>query len=878
MSRNTFFTAGVLCTAAVISFAISPRLLGQAAPGQSTTDEKTEKTEKTEEVVKLSPFIVESEETGDYAANSTLAGTRVRTDLKDVAASISVVTKQFLQDTAVRNAQDLLVYTPSTEVGGIRGNFSGIAGQKVPNESKLLANPSTNNRVRGLDAADSTRDYFLTDIPWDSFNTGRIDLQRGPNSILFGVGSPAGIINASINDASYKTAYKVENSIDEYGSLRNVGDFNQVLVPNQLAVRVSLLDDRQKFQQKPAFLDQSRVYAALRYDAKLFGEGNLTTIRIKYEDGRVNSNYPRSIPPNDRITPWFGDPYNKATIDTNKYGFGSLAANNPAVTLWKPGGNLIFQGLASTVDVRSWYNGANAAGTLPTFSNNPTTVMVGMINAGIKGLNSQAYRPFAIAPYSIMANATLPGGSFYLDKVLTDSTVFNFFDNLLDGPNKHEWQDWDALNIDLQQSFFKNRLAFDFTYDKQSFLLGQVSWMAGSDYGIGIEVNETFPDGSANPNVGRPYVTGTDAFGNANFKSDREGKRGIVTVDLKSEDYFGMNWFSYILGRSVFTGLAAVDTRDTKQVQWAQHATTPDLIDLLGQGAQAYANIVGTRQYDWLYYIGPSLKTAASAHGANVSRILSPLTPANSTTVRYFNSRWAVSTDPTQAGYVNPTASYSYFNNNDANPRNDVGVQTDNPANYAGWTNGGVTWLSASNPADFPSLVTGGQRDTFKDDSRGFTWQGYLLGGDLVPTFGWRKDTVTYRAAAAQVNSATGIAPLEYDLDPATARQATGQSRNWSGVYHLPAKLTSKLPWNTQLSVFYNESSNFKADAPRRNLIGDLIANPQGKTREKGFVISTLDDRVTLRATWFETRVANATLAAGGGAIFGPNAYQLHRL
>src|SRR5688572_18629871 len=52
-----------------------------------------------EETVELSPFIVEAEADTGYAAKYTLAGTRIRTELKDLPSSISVVTKQFLQDT-----------------------------------------------------------------------------------------------------------------------------------------------------------------------------------------------------------------------------------------------------------------------------------------------------------------------------------------------------------------------------------------------------------------------------------------------------------------------------------------------------------------------------------------------------------------------------------------------------------------------------------------------------------------------------------------------------------------------------------------------------------------------------------------------------------
>jgi hypothetical protein len=53
-----------------------------------------------EEVVSMNPFAVTSEEDRGYRATSTLAGTRIKTDLKDVGSAISVVTAEFLQDTS----------------------------------------------------------------------------------------------------------------------------------------------------------------------------------------------------------------------------------------------------------------------------------------------------------------------------------------------------------------------------------------------------------------------------------------------------------------------------------------------------------------------------------------------------------------------------------------------------------------------------------------------------------------------------------------------------------------------------------------------------------------------------------------------------------
>lgn len=55
------------------------------------------------EVLVLSRFVVTPEEDDGYRATSTLAGTRLKTDLKDIASAISVVTAEFMRDTASKN-------------------------------------------------------------------------------------------------------------------------------------------------------------------------------------------------------------------------------------------------------------------------------------------------------------------------------------------------------------------------------------------------------------------------------------------------------------------------------------------------------------------------------------------------------------------------------------------------------------------------------------------------------------------------------------------------------------------------------------------------------------------------------------------------------
>lgn len=122
------------------------------------------------EVYELSPFQVDAADSAGYSATSTLAGTRIKTNLKDLGASISVVTEQFMDDVGATDAQTLLSYISNTEVGGFQGNFTGAAEQAQSRyyQTEERTNPQRNQRIRGLGAADLTRGFFLTDIPFDS--------------------------------------------------------------------------------------------------------------------------------------------------------------------------------------------------------------------------------------------------------------------------------------------------------------------------------------------------------------------------------------------------------------------------------------------------------------------------------------------------------------------------------------------------------------------------------------------------------------------------------------------------------------------------------------------------------------------------------------
>src|SRR5438552_10818227 len=162
-------TAKVLVSA--LLFAAGTSLAQQTTPASATTTQPAE-----EEVIVLSPFEVSSSGEQGYTASTTLAGNRLNTEVRDIGNAVTVITKQFLNDIGATDNKTLLQYTTNTEVGGFYGNFAGFGDGSHLDESSRFTNPNSNTRIRGLTSADNTREYFLTDIPWEGYNVDGVDL------------------------------------------------------------------------------------------------------------------------------------------------------------------------------------------------------------------------------------------------------------------------------------------------------------------------------------------------------------------------------------------------------------------------------------------------------------------------------------------------------------------------------------------------------------------------------------------------------------------------------------------------------------------------------------------------------------------------------
>ena len=852
-----------------------------------------------EETLMLSPFTVSGTSDSDnYLVKETLAGSRVRTDLKDIATSLTVVNAKFLRDTGAKNNQDLLVYMANTEVGGLYGNYGGVGGTFIDgaNESANFAKPNSNTRVRGLDSADNTRDYFGTDIPWDAYNVDRVDLQRGPNSILFGFGSPAGIINNSINTAGYKTQGKFENRIGSYGTVRDSFDYNYVLKPNELSFRISLLDDETKYKQKPAFNHDKRVFAAVRADPKIFATDTAhTTIRANFEDGRVTANRPRILPPNDRITPWFDSsainkqtwdpyqawqwgvvPYSSSTVHAGatknywiKQGMGINGVNTPMFVYDNPSMSTPVQSILMQSSPNTNF-GLNSAGVLDrSIDGFPYGSQI-----GIASYNEFAYDSWRADPNGKTKFPAADKG-FYKTKSLTDPSIFDFFNKLIDGPNKKEWEKWDAANISASQSFFNNRLAFEAVYDYQNYGNGQERNL-NNPY-ISVDINKnlmTYPwayttppiAAEANPNAGRAYV-GDSAKngGNSSLDSLRRNYRFTGYGELRASDYFGKSLISDILGTHRLTGLWARETYDTTNKNWVRYAAGSDWSDAIGNGPTGTAQgglQNGDRVVDWLVYLSPNLSGRSSASGLNLDRIQGVQSPHGQYTIRYYDSHPKDTFTNYGAAWFNPA-------------REENTTQSENPANYKGWTTGTFNIYNADY-GDRDRLLTEISNVHKTTTSKGGVWQAYLWDDTVVATIGYRRDKQDTSSESAQYNNAmNGLGTFTAGF-PASS---TGNSVSWGVVVHTPKALRKEMPWGTDVSLTYSRGKNTRVET-RFGFDGSQLPNATGQTDDYGIMVSTLNDRLQAKLTFYKTKVQDANLSTVTTEVstLGNNTYYLRNL
>ncbi|MBI5767014.1 MAG: TonB-dependent receptor plug domain-containing protein [Verrucomicrobia bacterium] len=246
-------------------------------------------------VVELSPFEVNTSKDLGYLAENTLAGSRINSRLRDTAGSVSVFTKEFLDDLAITDLSRLLDYTVNSEL-------DTNAWQAGSGQNPMITGENLLNRtaVRGL-AASQGMDYFTSITNMDPYRVGRFDDTRGPNSILFGVGAPGGLINQTSKTAVlYRDSATLRYGFGSWDQNRAEFDANKVLKKDRLAIAAAGLNQASGGWRQFDFQDKRRGFASV-----VARPVRTLTVTAMGELGRDRGAVVKTFPPTDEVLAWY---------------------------------------------------------------------------------------------------------------------------------------------------------------------------------------------------------------------------------------------------------------------------------------------------------------------------------------------------------------------------------------------------------------------------------------------------------------------------------------------------------------------------------------------------------------------------------------------
>jgi TonB-dependent Receptor Plug Domain len=820
--------------------------------------------------VMLSPFEVSASQSQGYLTTNTLAGTRLNTNIGDLAGSITVVTKDQMEDTNSLNINDVLrfeantegalTYTPTagtnaTERGNVADLLSGAGGNILSGQVNSYGNAlSSGNRVRGLAAADNEVDNFfsLSRIPFDAYNTQSIEIDRGPNSIIYGTGSPAGIVNQSRADAVLdKFSGQAQLEGGSWGTFRESADFNLPLIKDTLAIYVAQLYNSQGFEQKPSSDITRRQYAALTYNPF---KTNKTRIKLSFENYNNYANDPNYITPLDYVTPWLasGRPvWNPVTATVSYLSTGKtsgtyvLSTTNPLYVSGEPVGTAAVTSSTSPLFVPSMT--FFSSGHVVSFIDQGSYLYT--FKGEQNGLNIPGFVPTTLTGAQtevnqrLMAESTaLPTPSQYatwqipavVSKSIYDWSSINL--NSID----HAWTTARTYHVDLQQEIVPN-LNLDLAWFRQELHqtsddpLGQE---AAS--GMYVDLNQFLPNGAPNPHVGQPFLD-TYQSGVVVAPEINNNYRGMLEYELNLADKVP-SWLSW-LGHHRF--LLVYSQHDDVQTELVYR---PSMVSGDANYLPTAATVASTSGYslnangapEAIYYLD------GATGNPDGSATLSP----------GFMSR---------AGFGGPSS---------------IPIQTYNYSTGQ-WqsTNVGLAGL----------LTPGGGILENLQDSKTYFWQSWFWNDRIVGSVGIDDDQVKNRNTVFptvtpnkfEYNS-QGLpnTPVWFDEGPwnyvggntSTTGVVVHPFKNWSGIDGAAARGNLLAGFLRTLSFTFNKSDNFNPPAANyTDYFGNPLGKPEGTEKDYGVEIATPDNKLFLRATWFSTddlnQVENFTSVARANYI-----------
>lgn len=257
-----------------------------------------------EEPVLMDKFSVDAtRESQTYSVQRSLAATKTDTPLVNIPQSVTVITRELIEDQGMQGVGDVTRYVPGV----------GIAQGEGNRDTPVLRGNS------------STADFFIDgvrdDVQYyrDLYNVDRVEVMKGPNAMIFGRGGSGGLINRVTKQASGANFNELILQAGSWSQFRVTLDSNRALDGGG-AVRVTGL-----FEDSGSYRDDVTVKRHGLNPTLTWKVGPNSLLRAGYEyfhDERVADRGISSFagrPLHTSASTFFGDPAqspSRATVNS----------------------------------------------------------------------------------------------------------------------------------------------------------------------------------------------------------------------------------------------------------------------------------------------------------------------------------------------------------------------------------------------------------------------------------------------------------------------------------------------------------------------------------------------------------------------------------
>lgn len=195
-----------------------------------------------EDVLSMEEVVV----VGRYGASTAVTGTKMEIPLLEIPQSIATVSEALIQERRPASLNEALFNVSGVADSGSRRGFDNLIIRGVGGSFSIY-----------LDGLRVERGNF--NVPQETFGLERIEVLKGPGSVLYGQGSLGGIINQVSRLASPERTAEAEIMVGSFGTTQVGIDFGGAVSDTVSARLVGLYRD---LQESVDFNGRERTYLA----------------------------------------------------------------------------------------------------------------------------------------------------------------------------------------------------------------------------------------------------------------------------------------------------------------------------------------------------------------------------------------------------------------------------------------------------------------------------------------------------------------------------------------------------------------------------------------------------------------------------------------